>query len=134
VNATEPHEVDHTASRQLLAILRARRLPVIVPTLVVVEVAGTVSRLRDAGRAARLVTLLLQLPNVRFANLDDALARQAANLAGAYRLRGADAVYGAVAQAYSTTLVTRDREQHTRLTGVVAVLHPVDALAQLQGP
>jgi predicted nucleic acid-binding protein len=71
VNATEPHEVDHAASRQFLVLLHAHRLPVIVPTLVVVEVAGTVSRLRDAGRAARVVSLLLRLPNLKFVSLDE---------------------------------------------------------------
>lgn len=134
VNATEPHEVDHAVSRQLLGTLRARRLPLILPALVIVEVAGTVSRLRDAGRAGRLTALLTRLPNVRFVNLDSEFAQQCGALAAAHRLRGADAVYAAVAQAYGTTLISRDREQLTRLAGVVAVLHPVDALSQLQGP
>lgn len=124
VNATEPHEVDHTASRQLLGTLRARRLPLILPALAIVEVAGTISRLRDLGRAARLSVLLTRLPNVRFVNLDSAFAQQCGGLAAAHRLRGADAVYAAVAQAYGTTLISRDREQLTRLAGVVTVLHP----------
>jgi predicted nucleic acid-binding protein len=38
--------------------------------------------------------------------LDEALAERAATLAASARLRGADAVYGAVAYEYGTTLVT----------------------------
>lgn len=75
INAVEPHEQDHAASRQLLGLLRDRQMPVIVPTLVTVEVAGTVSRLRDAARAQRLTELLLRLHMVSFVSLDDRLAR-----------------------------------------------------------
>jgi predicted nucleic acid-binding protein len=131
INAVEPHEQDHAASRQLLGLLRARQIPVIVPTLVTVEVAGTVSRLRDAARAQRLTELLLRLRMVTFVALDDALARQAAALAAVHRLRGADAVYAAVSQQFATTLISRDREHLTRLVGIIPVLHPVAALAAL---
>jgi predicted nucleic acid-binding protein len=131
INAVEPHEQDHAASRQLLGLLRTRQIAVIVPTLLTVEVAGTVSRLRDAARAQRLVEILTRLRSVTFVALDDTLARQAAALAAAHRLRGADAVYAAVAQQFGTTLVSRDREHLTRLAGIVPVLHPVAALAAL---
>ncbi|GAB4433061.1 MAG: hypothetical protein OHK0015_21410 [Chloroflexi bacterium OHK40] len=131
INAVEPHEQDHAASRQLLGLLRARQISVIVPTLVTVEVAGAVSRLRDNARAQRLTEILLRLRMVSFVSLDDPLARQAAALAAAHRLRGADAVYAAVSQQFATTLVSRDREHLTRLSGIIPVLHPVVALAAL---
>jgi predicted nucleic acid-binding protein len=132
INAVEPLETDHSASRQLLGTLRVRRLAIVVPTLVTVEVAGTMSRLRDANRAHRLVVLLRRLPTVTFIPLDDALAQHAATLAAAHLLRGADAVYAAVAQQFGTTLISRDREHLTRLPAVVPVLHPTDALTRLQ--
>jgi predicted nucleic acid-binding protein len=131
INAVEPHEQDYAMSRKLLGQIRTRQLRVIVPTLVMVEVAGTVSRLRDATRAQRLTELLVRLRMVTFVPLDDGLARQAAALAAAHRLRGADAVYAAVAQQFSTTLVSRDREHLSRLAGIVPVLHPAAALAAL---
>ncbi|WP_165774883.1 hypothetical protein [Candidatus Viridilinea mediisalina] len=40
INAVEQQEADHAASRQLLRLLRERHLPIIVPTLVTVEIAG----------------------------------------------------------------------------------------------
>lgn len=89
INAVEPHEPDHAASRQLLGLIRARQLRVIVPTLVTVEVAGTASRLRDPSRGERLARLLGRLRLVAFVSLDIALAHQAASLAAAHRLRRA---------------------------------------------
>ena len=67
--------------------------------------------------------------NALFAGAE--LEHEAAVLAGKYRLRGADAVYTAVAQQYGTTLVSRDREHLTRVAGIVLALHPAVALAAL---
>ena len=134
VNAVEEHEIDHAFSRQFLRVVRARQVALILPTLVTVEVAGTISRLRDAVRAQRLVALLLRLQRATFVTLDPDLARYAVDLAATHRLRGADAVYAAVTQRYSSTLVSRDREHLTRLAGIVPVQHPADALAVLLTP
>lgn len=134
INAVEPHEADHAASRQLLGLLRTQRLPIIVPNLLLAEVAGTASRLRTVERGQRLVSLLLRLPTITFVASDQAFAQRAAALAAAHRLRGADAVYAAVAQQATTTLVSRDHEHLTRLVGIVPVLHPSAALAALTTP
>jgi predicted nucleic acid-binding protein len=56
------------------------------------------------------------------------VARQAADLAAAHRLRGADAVYVAVARRYGTTIVSRDDEQRTRGAAVVTCQTPEEAL------
>ena len=56
VTATEAHELDFAVSRQLLGVRYRRRIPLIVPTLVIVEVAGTISRLRGATHAHRIRT------------------------------------------------------------------------------
>lgn len=134
VNAVEAHEPDHTTSRQLLRQIRNRQISVVVPSLVAVEVAGTISRLRDPTSGRRRAAILLRLRRVTFVPLDDTLTRRAVALAAAHRLRGADAVYAAVAQQFSTTLVSRDKEHLTRLAGIVPVLHPAAALAALPGP
>ena len=52
-------------------------------------------------------------------SLTTTVARQAASLAATHRLKGADAVYVAVARRYGTTLVSRDDEQRTRGAAVV---------------
>jgi predicted nucleic acid-binding protein len=60
------------------------------------------------------------------------LADQALPLAAQHRLRGADAVYAAVALAYTTTLISLDNEHLNRLSGIVSVLTPAQALAQIR--
>jgi predicted nucleic acid-binding protein len=60
--------------------------------------------------------------------LDAALAQQAVAIAAQQRLRGSDAVYGAVAVRFGTTLVTRDREQRDRLTTIIPAVEPGDLL------
>jgi predicted nucleic acid-binding protein len=54
-------------------------------------------------------------------------------LAAAHRLRGADAVYLAVARRYGTTLVSRDDEQRTRGAAVASCKTPEEALDGLAG-
>lgn len=59
------------------------------------------------------------------------LVDRAIYLAATARLRGADAVYAAVAERYHTTLITLDRQQLERLAPIVRVLCPADALLEL---
>ena len=54
------------------------------------------------------------------------VARAAATLAGQLRVRGADAVYLAVAAALRLPLVTWDAEQRERAGGFIEVLVPED--------
>jgi predicted nucleic acid-binding protein len=131
VNATEPGEIDHAVSRAFVRETAARALPLIQPTLVLVEVAAAVGRLRGERRSTRITRLVAHWSATTFRDLDRALADSAAMLARRHRLRGADAVYAAVTQQYGTTLVSRDREHLTRLVGIVPVLHPAAALAAL---
>lgn len=134
VNATEPGEPDHAVSRAFLRASAAQARPVIVPTLVLVEVSAAVARLRGERHSARITRMVARWPATTFHDLDRVLADAAAAFARANRLRGADAVYAAVAQQFGTTLVSRDREHLTRLAGIVPVLHPSAALAALTAP
>jgi predicted nucleic acid-binding protein len=117
---------------ELLQRLRARAIPVIVPLLVLPEVAGAISRAhRDPMRARVFILFLRTLPNLTLVPIDEALAEQATEIAADARLRGADAIYVAVARRYGTTLVTLDTEQRTRVATIVAALTPQEASAQL---
>jgi len=57
VNAFDQREPGHLVSRQFLEVLRSQALPIIVPNVVLVEVAGAISRTRglDEAQAAALV-------------------------------------------------------------------------------
>lgn len=104
VNATEAGEVDHADSRAFLRESAARKLAIIVPTLVLVEVSASVSRLRGERRSARITRLVAHWRTITFQELDRASADAAAALARAHHLRGADAVYAMVALQHGTTL------------------------------
>jgi predicted nucleic acid-binding protein len=65
VNAFDQREPGHLVSRQFLEVLRDQALPIIVPNLVLVEVAGAISRTRHAPvQAQAFATALSRLPHV----------------------------------------------------------------------
>ena len=116
----------------VLELLRAQAIPIIEPMLGVAEVAGAISRTRqDPARAEAFAITLGQLPNVTILPLDGALGQRVLALAAQHGLRGADAVYAAVAQQAGCTLISLDNEHLTRLAGLISVQTPEVALAEL---
>lgn len=127
INAYNPDEDEHEESRAFLARLRSRATPIIVPNLLAVEAAAGIARaVDDSDLAKRFADRLMRLPHLIPVSLDGPLTSMAADLAADRRLRGADAVYGAVALRFGTALITRDRQQLERLVEVVPTLHPRD--------
>ncbi len=132
LNAFNPYEAGHAESNRLLALLQEKAEPVIVPTLLLPEVAGAVARGRqDANLARRFAEALSRLPHLVIVPLDAVLARQAMEVAADHALRSSDAVYVAVALRFGSTLVTLDREQRERAAGLVSICWPAEALAGL---
>ena len=130
VNAFNPHEEGHAESLQILAAIQERGDPVIVPTLLVPEIASAVARASDDPVGAmQYANAAAALSHVTLVPLTPALARQASELAATHRLRGADAVYLAVARRYGTTLVSRDEEQRARGSAVTICQTPEGALS-----
>ena len=129
VNAFNPHEEGQTASLQILSAIQERGDPVIVPTLLVPEIAAALARATDDSVGAlQYAIATAALPHLTLVSLTPTVARQAADLAARHRLRGADAVYVAVARRYGTTIVSRDDEQRTRGGAVVTCQTPEEAL------
>jgi predicted nucleic acid-binding protein len=129
VNAFNPHEEGHEASLQILSAIQERGDPVIVPTLLVPEIAAAVARATDDTTGAfQYASAAAALPHLTLVSLTATVARQAADLAATHRLRGADAIYVAVARRYGTTIVSRDDEQRTRGAAVVGCQTPEEAL------
>lgn len=133
VNAFDRREPGHEISRRFLEAVHAQALPVVIPNLLCVEVAGAISRTRnEPARAQEFATAVARLPNVTLLPLVEELAQQAQVLAAENGLRGADAVYAAVALHADCTLVSLDQEHLTRLTAVVPACAPAAALAETQ--
>ena len=129
VNAFNPHEDGHAQSLKILSAIQERGDPVIVPTLLTVEVASAVARATDdSAGPLQYARATAALPHLTLVSPTPAMARHAADLAATHRLRGADAVYLAVARRYGTTLVSRDDEQRTRGSAVALCQTPEEAL------
>ncbi len=132
INAFDQRESGHDASRKLLDLLSVRALPLVLPNLVLAEVAGAVSRTRNNPvQGEALAASIARIASARLVPLDEVLAHRAAGLAAQHALRGADAVYGTVALQAGTTLITLDNEQLSRLSSSLPTMTPAAALAVL---
>jgi predicted nucleic acid-binding protein len=125
VSRLVPHDIHHEVSLHWLARHVAEGGLVVVPALLLPEVSGAVARQTGVpALAPAAIQAVLRLPRLRLIPIDEHLARTAADLAGRFRIRGADAVYVAVASDLGLPLVTWDGEQGDRAERVVEVLTP----------
>lgn len=86
------------------------------PTLLIVELAAVVARaFNDAQRGIAYARAVRQLPRQVWLPLDGGLVDVAMTLAAQHQLRGADAVYMAVAQQTGAILVTGYAPRRLRL-------------------
>lgn len=115
---------EHRAARAWFEAREASGDLLIAPSLLLPEVAGALSRRIGSRLARRAVGRILGLSSLRLAVLDPELALAAATLAADLALRGADAVYVAVAERLGLPLVTLDREQRRRAASRVPVESP----------
>jgi predicted nucleic acid-binding protein len=136
VAAARQGEPGHAASALLLAAIADAAVPLVEPTLLPIEVAAALGRTGTAAALAReYAEAIIALPGMTLVAVDERLARRTVSLSVAHRLRGADAVYAAVAVMYGARIVTLDREQLARTPTAVAACRPVEALTWLErGP
>jgi predicted nucleic acid-binding protein len=117
----------------LLSLSQRHCVSLFSPTLLLVEVAAAVTRaLGDSERGVSLAAAVRDLPCQTLVPLDREMADRAATMAASAGLRGADAVYAAVARKYGTTLVTLDRQQLERLPPEVPTARPADVVHELE--
>lgn len=122
--ANEADRFHEPAVRWLESCLDAQR-PLAAPSLLVVEVAASIRRLTgDRRLAERVVSDLVETGWIELAPLTPERSRRAAKIAAGTGVRGADAVYVALAQELGATLVTVDRQQLTRASVVARVARP----------
>lgn len=125
INAFRAGEEGSQESLKFLEKIRDTREPMISPTLLLPELAAVLARGGEKReKILRFVESVKGLPHQIFIALDETTAQAAVELAEKCKLRGADAVYGAVAFRFGSLLVTRDREQLDRLRGVIEVRLP----------
>jgi predicted nucleic acid-binding protein len=120
-----PADAHHAASRAWLRHFLSAGSVVVGPRLLLVEVAGALARRTgEPGDGERAVAHLRRLRSARWVALTNDLVDHAAQLAAMLRLRGADAVYVALADRLGIPLVTWDTEQRTRAAGRISVTTP----------
>jgi len=125
----EPH---HVSSQAFLNAARDASVDFRCPTLLPVEVAASVARVTgDNALAMRTLRAVRLRPRLRLVALTPTRATRAAELATTRRLRGADAVYFAVAVESGATLITWDTELLLRGPAASPVLTPSDWLNSL---
>ena len=124
-----PTDAHHDPSFRWLQGLVDDMVPIYAPMLLLPELAGPVSRrMADPAEAVDAVEVLLELPTLHLEPLDADLAHDSWLLAAERGLRGADAVYLALAEFLGFPLVTWDREQLERAPDVISVSTPAELL------
>ncbi len=124
-NAFSSAEVGSDKSWDFITGLKESNIQIIVPTLLLTEVAAAVARKQNNTELALNLMIEIQnLPNITLIDIDESLAETAAEIAATYRLRGSDAVYAAVAKRFATELITLDTEQLQRMKKVAKVRKP----------
>jgi predicted nucleic acid-binding protein len=132
VSAFSPAEVAHGDSKAFMTKVREASAPVIVPTLVLPEIAAAIARGQGKPELGIAFALeLINFPNLVLVDVDESTAKLAAETAAHHRLRGSDAVYAAVALRFGSTLVTLDSEQGERLKEVLSVYSPTQVLEMM---
>ena len=130
VSALVATDVNHESSRRWLLQAGDAGKPVVAPSLLLAEVAGAVARRTGAPTLGlRAIGLVQRLPVSRIVPVDSELAQAGAGMAAKARLRGADAIYVALASRLSIPLVTWDLEQRQRGAANAVVLSPPEAIA-----
>lgn len=118
-------DIHREAASTCLSRLLQSDEPLIVPLLAWAEIAGAIARRSgDATAGYEAVQLLQSLPRLVGIALDVPLAQQAAHLASEQKIRGADAVYVALAVVSKQSLLTLDAEMLERAPASVKRFTP----------
>jgi predicted nucleic acid-binding protein len=124
-------DAHHDQSARLLRRMVTDDIPVSSPTLALVEVAGALARRTGSQPLAESAIRYLQgQPWLMLLPLSIAFSETAARVAITRSLRGADAVYVALARQESSPLITLDDEILKRGAPAILAMTPGDWLLQ----
>jgi predicted nucleic acid-binding protein len=122
-----PDDVNHSASRDWLTQHIQENIRIVAPIILLAEVGGAVARRTGSADAQKAVTLLQRIPRLRLVPIEARLGRHAAQLAIQLNLRGADAIYVAVAHRLGIPLVSWDGEHRNRAGTIITVQLPTSS-------
>lgn len=125
VTMLDANDPEHTNCLAWFTAAATSDEPIVAPSLILSEVAAAISRGHSDAELAKAVVVALETSAiVSLVAVTSQLAKRAAIIAADQRVRGADAVYLALAQQLNDVLVTLDRQQLQRGAAVVATQHP----------
>ncbi len=121
-------DVNHAGTQPWLTKILTNQVAIAAPILLLAEISGAMSwRLGRADLGKRIINHLLAIPSLRLVSTGHALGIQAARIAARHQLRGANALYVAVADQLSIPLVSWDKEQIQRVAGLITTYTPEQA-------
>ena len=121
-------EGTYSASRDWVSQQVDAGTPILGPSHVLAEISGAVSRRTGREELGRVSsTVVSRLPDFQLIPIDRELADVSASVAAGMKLRGADAVYVALALLTNSPLVTWDKEQLERGAPIIETLSPAPA-------
>ncbi len=125
VSGLTPRDIYHEASRHWLESQLTQNVSLIIPIICLAEVAGAIAQVTGTSENGEYaVDQILARPNLRIFPIDHALGMDAVQMAAQLRLRGADAVYVALARRLNVPLATWDQELFQRGGQAVAIQRP----------
>jgi predicted nucleic acid-binding protein len=115
----------HDVAMACITALLERESRLVIPVLAWPEVAGAIARrtgaTEDGLDAVGIIRTLRWIDSIP---MDESLAHEATKIASSRRLRGADAVYVALAVMRRMPLITLDAEMLERTRGMAEVVTP----------
>lgn len=128
VSVFVPQDANHLPSNNWLTHYITNNMQLVAPMILLPEVAGPVMRRTgNINLAEQIINDIVNSSDILLLDVNQTLAIDAAKLAVALRLRGADAIYVALAQQLNIPLVTWDNEQLSRAAGAIQTFTPATA-------
>lgn len=120
-----PTDANHETSHRWMKQYLAKGGFIVVPTLLLIELAASISRQTQQNAEAEVAIATLNSMNtVQVVPMNAKLVQAAITVAISLRLRAGDATYVAVAQQRNIPLVSWDKEQLQRTTGIITTYTP----------
>jgi predicted nucleic acid-binding protein len=119
------YDANHDASYQWMKRYRAIRGLLVVPSFAIIEVAAAIARQsRQSALAKAAIKDMYSVSTLRIAPLDSILVHSAVDIASDLQMRAGDATYVAVAYKLKIPLVSWDKEQLQRGSGLLTTYNP----------
>lgn len=129
VSAARPSEKLYPVSYGFLQKVKGEKI--FCPTLILAECGAAIARpTGDSALSKKLVALVRRFPGLTQIPLNRSLALRASEIAIENRLRGADAIYVAVAENLDAVLISWDEEMLQRGPASLVTMNPEDWLVK----